>query len=303
MNGAPGYRRLVAEVHRETFLSGQYLAAVAGMAAMRRILSRPSEGRPRLDEMRSVFDAFDEFPNNIAVEVVEHDVASGYEAWAPVYDGPNPAIETEQPIVHDMIRALPVGRALDAACGTGRHAGFLAELGHDTVGVDATDAMLDVARTKHPDVAFRNGRLESLPLDDASVDLVTSALAVCHAPDLDAVFAEFARVVAPGGSVIVSDPHPTTVQFGGVAGFRDLDADPAAGFTLPFVPNLLHPIHTYIAAARRAGLEILECHEPTFPASGLQASPAYAIFPDAVRQAFEGLPFLVIWRFRRPRSG
>lgn len=294
------YRRPVAEVHRDSFVSGQYFAAVAGMAAMRRILSRPSEGLPRLDDMRAVLEAFDDFPNNIEIQVVEHDVAGGYEAWAPAYDGPNPAIETEQPIVHDMIRRLPVGRALDAACGTGRHAGFMSELGHETVGIDATDAMLDVARANHPKVDFRIGRLEELPLADASVDLVTSALAVCHAPDLAPVFAEFARVVAPGGSVIVSDPHPTTVQFGGVAGFRDVDADPADGFTMPFVPNLHHPIHTYIGAALAAGLEIVECHEPTFPSSGLEANPAYAIVPDAVRQAYEGLPFLVIWRFRRP---
>ncbi|MDH3706919.1 MAG: class I SAM-dependent methyltransferase [Acidimicrobiia bacterium] len=289
----------MAELHRDSFLSGQYFLAVAGMAAMRRILSRPSEGRPRLDDMRAVLDAFDEFPNNIEIDVVEHDVASGYQAWAPVYDGPNPAIEAEQPIVHDMIRQLAVGRALDAACGTGRHAGFLAELGHDTIGVDATAGMLDVARSNHPDVDFRSGRLEALPVDDASVDVVTSALAVCHAPELGPVFAEFARVLAPGGSVIVSDPHPTTVHFGGVAGFRDADADPTAGFTLPFVANLHHPMHTYVEAAIGAGLTVAECREPTFPQSGLEANPAYAIVPDAVRQAFEGLPFIVIWRFTK----
>lgn len=146
--------------------------------------------------------------------------------------------------------------------------------------------------------------MEALPLAEGSVDLVVSALAVCHAPDLAAVFAELARVARPGGTVIVSDPHPTTVQFGGVAGFRDRDpaagADSAGGFTLPFVPNLLHPLHTYVNAAVAAGLEIVECQEPAFSDSALESNPAYAIVPDAVREAFSGLPFLVVWRMRKP---
>lgn len=291
----------MAEVHRDSFVAGQYFVGVAGMAAMRRILSRPSEGRPRVEEIRRIVASFDEFPNNLDIEVVEHDVDSGYTAWAPVYDGPNPAIEAEEPVVRAMIAELAPGVALDAGCGTGRHAGFLAEQGFETIGIDATEGMLAVARSKHPDVDFRTGRLEALPVEDDSVDLITSALAVCHAPDLDAVFGEFARAVRPGGTVIVSDPHPTTVQFGGVAGFRAPGAAPEQGFTLPYVPNLHHPIHTYVNAAVHAGLDIVECREPTFPQSGLEANPAHAVLPDAVEQAFTGLPFIVVWRLRKPR--
>ncbi len=290
----------MAEVHRDSFVAGQYFLAAAGMAAMRRILSRPAEGRPRLAEIRDIVANFDEFPNNIEIEVVEHDVDSGYSTWAPIYDGPNAAIESEEPVVHAMFDGLAPGPALDAGCGTGRHAGHLAALGFDTIGVDATAAMLDIGRERCPEVDFREGRLEALPLDDASVDVVVSALAVCHASDLDAVFAEFARVTRPGGTVIVSDPHPTTVQFGGVAGFRDSESDPLAGFTMPFIPNLLHPLHTYVNAAISAGLEIVECREPTFTEAGMAGNPAYAVMPEAVSQAFEGLPFIVVWKFRKP---
>lgn len=292
----------VAEVHRDSFPAGQYFVAVAGLAAMRQILSRPSEGRPRMDDIRRIVGEFEEFPNNLTVDVVEHDVSGGYAAWAPSYDGPNPAIEAEEPVVREMLRALPLGRALDAGCGTGRHAGFLAGLGHETIGVDATPGMLAVARERFPDVELREGHLEALPLDDASVDLVVSSLAVCHAPDLDAVLSELARVVRPGGTVIISDPHPMTVQLGGVAGFRDRAsaAERTDGFTLPFVPNLLHPLHTYVNAAVAAGLEIVECREPTFPESAIVTNPAYAMVPDAVREAYTGLPFIVVWRLRKP---
>lgn len=290
----------MAEVHRDRFVAGQYFLAVAGLAAMRRILSRPSEGIARIEEMKQIVAGFDEFPNDLVIEVVEHDVESGYTAWAPIYDGPNPAITAEEPVVHRMLAGLAGGRALDAACGTGRHAGHLAGLGFETIGVDATAGMLEVARETYPEVDFREGHLEALPVDDASCDVVTSALAVCHAPDLDVVFEEFARVLRPGGTLVVSDPHPSTVTLGGVAGFRDPDADPTEGFTMPFVPNLHHPMHTYVNAAVAAGLEIVECREPTFPDSGLEANPAYAVLPDAVRQAFGGLPFVVVWRMRKP---
>jgi SAM-dependent methyltransferase len=295
----------MGEVHRDSFPAGQYFLAVAGLAAMRRILSRPSEGRPRVEEMRAVLEAWDQFPNDLEVEVVEHDVHDGYERWAPVYDGPNPAIEAEEPIVRAMIEAELArtggtpGVAVDAGCGTARHAAFLAGLGYEAIGVDATPAMLEVARRAHPHLELREGRLDALPVDDGEADLAVAALTVCHAANLRPVLAELARVVRPGGTVIVSDPHPTMVQLGGVAGFRDRDGDPAEGFTLPFVPNLHHPMHTYVDAALAAGLEIVECQEPTFTEPALAANPAHAILPDAVRQAFLGLPFVVVWRFRK----
>lgn len=293
----------MTEVHRDSFPAGQYFVAVAGLAAMRRILSRPSEGRPRIDDVRAVLDAWNEFPNDLRIDVVEHDVDAGYTAWAPAYDGPNPAIEAEQPVVRTVLESVAPGVALDAGCGTGRHAGHLAALGFETIGVDATEGMLAVARDKHPSVDFRTGRLERLPVDDDSVDVVVSALAVCHAPDLGPVFQEFARVTRPGGTIVVSDPHPATVQIGGVAGFRDLDADPAAGFTMPFVPNLHHPVHTYVKAAVGAGLEILDCEEITYPESAIESNPAYAVLPDAVRQAYEDVPFILVWHLRVPAAG
>jgi SAM-dependent methyltransferase len=290
----------MGELHRDEFRAGQYFVGVAGMAMMRRILARPSEGLPRLDDVRRVLDGFDEFPNDLVVEVVEHDLDDGYERWAPSYDGPNPLIEAEEPVVRSMLQGVPAGRALDAACGTGRHAGHLAGLGHDTVGVDASEAMLRVARERFPDVTFETGRLEALPIEDASVDVVTCALALCHVPDLAPVFAELARVLRPGGVVIVSDPHPTSAHFGGVASFRDRDLPPESGFRLPFVENRAHPVHTYVNSAVAAGLRIDECVEVEFPDDALAANPAAAVLPDAVRQAFGGLPFLLVWRCSKP---
>src|SRR4051812_40683993 len=73
--------------------------------------------------------------------------------------------------------------ALDAACGTGRHAAFLVEQGSDVVGIDCSAPMLAVARAKLPTTRFDIGDLEALPLEDATVDVAVCALALCHLSD------------------------------------------------------------------------------------------------------------------------
>src|ERR671917_2014165 len=124
---------------RDTLLAAQYFVAVAGMAAMRSCLTHPTAARPRLDDVRGVVEHLDEFPNDLEIPVLEHDVADGYTAWAPRYDGPNPAIEAETPVVRGILARAPRGAGLDPPRGTGRHAAHLRELGYDVVGVDATE--------------------------------------------------------------------------------------------------------------------------------------------------------------------
>ena len=283
-------------MRRDTLVAAQYFAAVAGLAAVRRRLTHPSAVRDRLDDVRRVVEHLGEFPNDLEVPVAEYGVAEGYAAWAPRYDGPNPAVEVDGPLVGSILDRAPRrgGAALDAACGTGRHAAHLVGLGYDVVGVDASEAMLEVARSKVPGASFRLGALESLPVPDASADVVVCSLALTHVPALAPVLAEFARVLRPGGWAVLSDVHPVTVCLGGAAVFPAVEEGP--GLSLPYVPNLRHDVSEYVAAALGAGFAVAECHEPRMPESAITANPTSAVLPDAVRQAYEGLPFLLVWR-------
>ena len=279
----------------ETLLSGQYFLALQGLALVRRALTHPSQGAPRVAEIRDIAAKFDDFPNNIAIDMTEHDVEDGYTEWSKTYDGPNPAIAAEEPVVHAILADLPIGTALDAACGTGRHAVRLTELGHRVIGVDGTAAMLDVARAKLPGADLRAGRLEALPVDDASIDVLTCALALTHVPDLGPVLGEFGRVLRPGGTAVLSDIHPFSTLIGSaIAGFADDIND-----GIPYVLNRTHQISDYLVAFAAGGLDVVECIEVPWGEPQIAALPAYGLYPDACHQAFEGMPYLLAWRLRR----
>lgn len=279
----------------ETMLAGEYFLAVQGLAMIRSCVTRPSAARPRAEEIRRIVEGWEEFPNTLAIEMTEHDVEGGYTRWAPRYDGPNPAIATEEPIVHRILEAMPVGVALDAACGTGRHAAKLAALGHGVIGVDATEAMLGVARRKLPSGDFRLGRLETLPVDDSSVDLITCALSLSHVADIEPVMREFARVLRPGGHAVLSDMHPFMSEMGGAAAFPEGDITQG----IPFVVNLPHHVSEYVAAFNSAGFAIRDCIEPKVNEDLVRQFPSFDLYPEAVRQAFVGFPYLLIWRVER----
>jgi len=101
-------------------------------------------------------------------------------------------------------------RILDVGSGTGYLLGLLASRLPDAVeltGVDAAPSMVTVARASAGDdrLRFMNGTAEQLPVPDSSYDLVVSATSFDHWTDQAAGLTECARVLAPGGALVLAD--------------------------------------------------------------------------------------------------
>jgi ubiquinone/menaquinone biosynthesis C-methylase UbiE len=269
----------------------------------------------RLAEIRKLLESPDAFGAGIEARPIS--TREGYDRWATSYDGqPNQLLEIEQPIVREILDGLPVGVALDAACGTGRHAAYLASLGHAVIGVDSSPGMLALARQKVPQGEFHEADLHELPLLDDSVDLVVCAIALVHFADIEGPFSEFARVLRPGGHLVVSDQRGLI----GDIGLPVLDDGPDGepGY-IPVYPRLASD---YLAAALPLGFQVLRCEEPRVPwpilddqgrtihdgerlppqdpddPPSIWALHAEAI--DATNAAWRRKPSSIIWHFRLP---
>lgn len=274
-------------------LFADYIYGLAGLSLLQRWYTDDAPARrQRLIELAADFETNDVLGLEFATP--EHETQAGYSLWADSYDGENAMITAEEQLVQPRLEALfePGNVALDAGCGTGRHAATMATIGYDVIGTDLTPAMLDVARAKAPTVDFRQGVFEDLPVDSASVDLIVTALAVCHAIDLNIVFAEFARVLKPGGTLLLSDPHPGSAPLGAQAFFQ------GEGFDLPWVRNRAHPISAYINALGNSGFTIEQMEELPYDEAILETNPAAILFPDVTANALLGLPFIVYFEAR-----
>lgn len=99
----------------------------------------------------------------------------------------------------------------DIGCGTGEVAAALAPFVDRVIAVDGSNAMLQAARRrlKHAtNVDVRRGDIESLPIDAASLDAVTFILVLHHVAAPDKALGEVARVLRPGGRLLVVDMLP-----------------------------------------------------------------------------------------------
>ncbi|HZL84090.1 MAG TPA: metalloregulator ArsR/SmtB family transcription factor [Candidatus Krumholzibacteria bacterium] len=134
-----------------------------------------------------------------------------YARMAPQWEGLRAGLEIEGLQLRLLGGVLP--RTLDivdAGTGTGALLPALASAARQLIGVDQSPEMLSEARRRLeaapvPGVRLLRADIGQLPLADDSVDAVCSTLALHHAARPAAVVAEFARVVRPGGAVVLSD--------------------------------------------------------------------------------------------------
>lgn len=118
----------------------------------------------------------------------------------------------------------PASRVLDLGCGTGSHALLLrAMYGSRITGVEPSAGMREKAREKAgalaPEAEWLPGSAASIPAGDGAFDLVYMTDVVHHVPDLKAMFAEAARVLAPGGLFAIASQSHAQIAVRPVARF------------------------------------------------------------------------------------
>ena len=107
------------------------------------------------------------------------------------------------------------GPVADVGCGPGHVTLHLTDLGCDTRGIDLSPRMIEIARSRHPDLKFDTGSFLELPAGDGEWAGAVALYSIIHlAPEeRTAAYRELARAVRPGGALLVSfhvsDPeHP-----------------------------------------------------------------------------------------------
>ncbi len=226
-----------------------------------------------------------------------------------------------EPLAQDLVAKAalrPGERVLDVACGTGivtRLAADRVAPGGSVAALDITPAMLATARTivmdKSVPIRWYETTAESIPLPDASFDVVLCQLGLMFIPDKRAAVREMARVLAPGGRIFITVPTPT--DFFNV--FDDTLAQhvgPEAAQFVKMVFSLNDPAELE-ALLRGAGLQDVRVQSAAkqirlpsgeeFVWQYVQSTPLMALLADATDELRAAIERAVVSGWERWQSG
>lgn len=205
----------------------------------------------------------------------------------------------------ERVRSRPYRRALDVGCGEGRFCRMLRDEGVEAVGIDPTAGLIDHARRLDPDGDYRVEAAEALGFEDEAFDLVVSYLSLIDIPDVKAAIAEMARVLAPGGRLLIAnlaaynsaadanDLGWTTLPDGRRAHAMDHYLEEKAGWIAwkgIRVQNWHRPLSTYMTLLLDAGLTLTHFAEPRADGQG-----------DPVRAAhYDRAPWFLLMEWGKP---
>jgi SAM-dependent methyltransferase len=212
-------------------------------------------------------------------------VRQGYGEWAETYD--ETVLDLMDIRLLDGLQTVAwarIERAADLACGTGRTGVWLKHAGVQEVhGVDVTAKMLDRARAKGVYDRLVLADLAATGLDGGRYDLVTEVLADEHLQDLDPLYREAARIVAPSGRFVIVGYHPHFLMMGIPTHYDRAPGQPVA------IESHVHLFSSHVRAAHTASLRLVEMSEGLVDDAWIDAKPNW--------QAFRHHPvsFTMVW--------
>ncbi len=113
---------------------------------------------------------------------------------------------TDVPYINLLLKDLPKGtKVLDAGCGAGQFTAYMQKQGFDALGIDMSDAMLDFARQKSPDAAFKKMDFTQMSFAPKSFGAILSAYSLIHVPEKEVVttLKGFANALTDAGKVLI----------------------------------------------------------------------------------------------------
>jgi cytosine/adenosine deaminase-related metal-dependent hydrolase/ubiquinone/menaquinone biosynthesis C-methylase UbiE len=220
--------------------------------------------------------------------------ASVFNRWAQVYDAQcNPLLLLEEREAAPLLPSVRGGNVLDVGCGTGRWLTHLEALHPASLmGIDCSRIMLKHARKKVlPTTKLEHGHSSALPGEDARYNLVIASFLLSYVKDLQAFAFECARVVQPGGWLLISDMHPVTAAEQGWK--RSFHVD---GATVDIaVPS--RSLAEIVSVFEHNGFEVGVLIDPAFD------QPERRVFEDAGKLAdyekLSGVPAIYILKLRK----
>ena len=159
------------------------------------------------------------------------------------------------PIMLPRALARSPRKVLDVGCGEGRFCRMLRRHGIDVTGIDPTPAMIAAARTRDAEGSYLEAAAERLPFGDKAFDLVVSYLTLIDIPDIQAAISEMARVLNPGGALLIANLTSFNTACADSGWVKDRDGQ-----------HLYYPIDNYLQERSMwleyRGIRIVNHHRP-----------------------------------------
>lgn len=184
-------------------------------------------------------------------------IRTAYDRWSETYDTmENPTRDLDRRLLPRLAPPLAGKTVVEVGAGTGKNSIWLATRCRRLVGLDFSAQMLARARTKlavHTQTAglIRCNVTHPWPVPARVADLVLINLVLEHVTTLESVFLQAARVLRPGGQLLISEFHPARILAGQGARIEHADG-------VEWVGSHPHLPQAYRAAAATAHLQLLE---------------------------------------------
>lgn len=197
-----------------------------------------------------------------------------YNEWADSYDRmPNKTRDLEAVALRAVLGRFSFDSCLEIGCGTGKNTSWLASRTSEMTAVDFSEEMISRARTKvmpeHLNFVVADVT-ESWNFTSSIFDLISFSLVLEHIEDLEHIFKETSKILAPGGLVYIGELHPYKQYKGSKARFENAEGKVV-------LDCFTHHLSDYVSAARKFGLKVEELKEFFVPGQETQLPQIFAL--------------------------